>query len=135
MSGIKSYLKKKTEERLAKFYAHVRPEIKDRVESGKPVSKDELLHFRCNSYEQKLLHSILDDEALVDRIVLYMNQNGSRALYDTELAENYQDALLREFFPMLLSRFQTLKAENRILKSELDYYKVQPGEVEDKWQD
>lgn len=119
MSNFKSFLKKKTEERLAKFYAHVKPEIKARVESGNPLSKDELLHFRCNSYEQKLLHSIMDNEALIDRIRLYMDQNGTRALFDTELANDYQDALLREFLPMLIERFQTLRVENVNLRAAL----------------
>ncbi len=104
---FKSY----AEKRRRKFYVHVRPEIKERVESGEPVTYEEYQKMRYNSYELKLVHDVLDDDALIRVTERYLAEEGCSCIYKYDIPHSYKDAVLQQHIHELIKRLKSKLAE------------------------
>lgn len=89
----------------ALFYDHVKPEIRALCERPERVTLAEYMELRANSYERRILHQRLDDEALLWLAEYCMGQAG-RSLGEFDLPEHYNDAVEREIAPLLAKRLR-----------------------------
>lgn len=98
-TGLKNFGKKKKEE----FMFHVSPEIKKLAERKKEFHGQNIINYGANSYEKKLLVKNLTTPALIKLSEYYLSQTGM-PLREFELSKHYNDAVIREFAPLLISR-------------------------------
>lgn len=100
------------EKRKRNYFSHIRPEIKQLVNSRQEITLDEFRSIeRANSYEWDYIYSKLDKDALLDRIKIYYENS---TLYhnktpDYELNIRYDDVLLYRLLPLLVEK---VKKEN-----------------------
>lgn len=66
-----------------------------------------------NSYERRLIHERLDDDALARFLSESILVQIAPRLHQYELARSYDDAVIREFFPLLLDRLRDSAARER----------------------
>ena len=105
---MSKYLSDYMAEKEKEFMRHVRPEVKARIETDKPICLAEYNNLRMNSYEQKLYQQLLDDNAFIEIMESYMKQYNHCKLGKFELPHHYQEAVDRQFLPELIKRFKAL---------------------------
>ena len=89
------------------FYSHVKPYALALAKRKERVTWDEYELFRGNSYERKLIHANLDDEAVL-KLFEHYQKNSRRELTEFKLAEHYDDAIQREIAPLLAKRLREM---------------------------
>jgi len=107
-----NFLKKLQEKRKTEFMKHVRSWVIERVEKGHPMTDSEYSLLRINSYEQRLLQELLDDDAFLKCMEYSLNQIGKHKLGKYEIAKSYNDAIWRFYVPELIKRFKESKRKN-----------------------
>lgn len=86
------------------FYAHIRPEYVVLAEREEPIEWSEFENLTMNSYEAKILHKNLSDDALVKLFELCAKQTKPLSVY--ELPRHYNEAIEREIAPLLAERLK-----------------------------
>lgn len=108
------------------FMAHVRQEVVDLLKQPDPIDYETFRRFRGNSYERRLIHSKLSDEAYLQFLEDVMLPNSSfRELGKYQLAEHYDEALVGECIPELIKRVRRLLKSKDILDKAIRYASVE----------
>lgn len=94
-----------SEPRLTFELDRVKPEAYALAVRPAQVTWGEWQALRVNSYERKLIHRHLDDDALARLIAHYIEQAGG-ALSPRGVATTYVEQLARELAPLVLERWQ-----------------------------
>ena len=112
--SVKGFLNERHERIRQEFYSNVRPWIAVGVAACKALSRRLTsteykglidLWGGANSYERRVLVPLLDDEAMADLAAYYIGQGGGR-LGELSIAKSYNDAVEREFAPLLVERLR-----------------------------
>lgn len=118
--SVKGFLNERHERIRQEFYSNVRPWIAVGVAACKALSRRLTsteykglidLWGGANSYERRVLVPLLDDEAMSDLAAYYIGQGGGR-LGELSIAKSYNDAVEREFAPLLVERLRAASAQN-----------------------
>lgn len=99
-------LKQLAEKRREQFMEHVSPKVKERLENPEEITLAEWKEFRGNSYERKLLHKKLSNEAFIYLLEYCMGQAGYSEYGQFELSKCYNDAVTNELVPEMIKRFK-----------------------------
>jgi hypothetical protein len=112
---MSDFLKEWVEKRRAEFYSHVRPWISIGAAAcaatGRRITPVEMAELYvswgggANSYERRLIVPLLNDEALAD-LADYCIAQGGGVLGELDIATHYNDAVEREFAPLLSKRLR-----------------------------
>lgn len=111
---MKKFLDERHERIRQEFYSNVRPWIAVGVAACKALSRrltsaeyKSLIDLwgGANSYERRVLVPLLDDAALADLATYYIGQGGGK-LGELSIAKSYNDAVEREFAPLLVERLR-----------------------------
>ena len=112
--SVKGFLNERHERIRQEFYSNVRPWIAVGVAACKALSRrltsteyKSLIDLwgGANSYERRVLVPLLDDEAMADLAAYYIGQGGGK-LGELSIAKSYNDAVEREFAPLLVERLR-----------------------------
>lgn len=98
------------EPRLTFDLDRVKPEAYALATRAEQVTWDELQALRANSYERKLIHRNLTDDALVRWTLYSITQSGGR-LSARGVPTTYPEAVTRELAPLVLERWQASQAK------------------------
>ena len=93
--------------RRADFMSHISDEIRARAEHPEPVTLQEYQALRMNSYERKFLLPHIDNETLI-YIARYSYSQIGRRLTKHQIAEDYSEALMLEYAPLLCDRLEEM---------------------------
>lgn len=88
----------------AEFEKHISPEVWALVTRGKRIEWEEYEALQTNSYEKRLIHENLSDDALVKLYELCAKQ--VRPLLRYEIPRHYDDAIKLELAPLLAARLK-----------------------------
>lgn len=126
--SVKGFLDDHYEKCRQEFYSNVRPWIAVGVAACKALSRrltsaeyKNLIDLwgGANSYERRVLVPLLDDEAMADLAAYYIGQGGGK-LGELSIAKSYNDAVEREFAPLLVERLRGANELTGRIKAQRD---------------
>jgi hypothetical protein len=107
MSFFERFIRDKTDRFMSNVSDHVKVTILRLKEQGGQLTWGEYKALHpLNSYERKLLHPYLDDEALIRLTEICLGNSSYQRLGDLSLARHYDEAIVGELTPMLIERIR-----------------------------
>lgn len=88
-----------------RFMSHISLDIIDLVERGQPITEQEYMSLRLNSYEQKYIEPFLSDNALINKVKRAIGHS-SQTLSRYELPQHYDHYLATDGVAELLKRLE-----------------------------
>lgn len=122
---MKSFLERYGKDLENMFMENVRDEIKERVNNGIPMTKEEYHNITANSYERLLMYPILNNDALFDLVCYCYAQSSFHPYHSLKIPDSYDDCVTGVLIPLVLKRFAELMG-NPVKKSSYDMGETLP---------
>jgi hypothetical protein len=101
------FFKNLSEYRMYEFMSHVKSSVKERFETGVPISFEKYSGMRLNSYERRFIQPLLDDNALIRQIKYSMAQEGICQLGQYTIPKSYLEEVTGVLLPEIIKRFES----------------------------